>query len=457
MRHHDCSNSVGSCDCREDRFDRDCDCDCREDRFDCGCDRRHDCDCDCDRRHDCDCDCDCDCDRHHDCDRDCDCDCSCGCEPCLGRVCGTSIDTDDVDFTRSQPNLVYMDKVYSYNQATSCPILFNLDTGRTPSGTFNVDIELSEPLRKRGCGCGETSRCRSGNNCDCCTCNLNSDAVFTVESGTACLNFISTRPQGCISPEQLTIDGFEVDSLKFSNGLFTAGVADILPKIQKRRCINAGLPTKHFFLLRDVGPWDIRATFTLFGTVNSGGRTCRFTATFTLDDDAPNICVPNRCPSGFAIPNLSLPCTANGFSPDINFQFGGKLKMVNPEICIRNNRHSDTDDENSCGCEGGSSRNTPILVTQLVLEPSIHAEAVRRTLFCVNACEGRVPCGPASTELSIESTECRDPFAPDCVCGSRHSSVSPSSCDCDERDDCRDHRDHRPSAFQFNGCNGCTW
>lgn len=371
--------------------------------------------------------------------------CSCAESPettCLGRICGTSIHTDDVDFTPSRSNLVYMDKVYSYNQATSCPILFHLDTGRTPAGTFHVDIDLSDPIRSRNCGAS----------CGCCGCNLDPDAVFTVESGTATLDHIMTRPPDSIDPDQVTIDGFPADAVTFSNGLYTVDVSGLLSKIQKTRCKEAGLPTKHFFLLQGIGHWTIRATFTLRGTVNSNGKTCRFVATFELDDDAPGICVPPHCPSSFAIPDLALPCTANGIAPDINFQFGGKLKLINPQLCYSCIAPPQPAEEPATSCDCNSSPFGRLaLVTQLVLEPNIHAESVRRSLFCIRAREGQIPCSPAGTELSFENTDCPNPFAPDCPCDS--TAAESAACNCENRPAAQ----VRPSAFQFNGCNGCTW
>ena len=43
--------------------------------------------------------------------------------PKLCSVCGPNVNTEDVLFSAREANLVYMDKVYSYNKATACPIL----------------------------------------------------------------------------------------------------------------------------------------------------------------------------------------------------------------------------------------------------------------------------------------------------------------------------------------------
>ena len=64
-------------------------------------------------------------------------------------LCGTSIDTENVIFGDRKPNLVYMDKVFSFNSDTSCPVFFFLDT-RCDSDNFEIKFTTAD----KGCGCG---------------------------------------------------------------------------------------------------------------------------------------------------------------------------------------------------------------------------------------------------------------------------------------------------------------
>ena len=57
-------------------------------------------------------------------------------------LCGTSIDTENVIFGDREPNLVYMDKVFSFNSDTSCPVFF-LDT-RCDSDNFEIKFTTAD-------------------------------------------------------------------------------------------------------------------------------------------------------------------------------------------------------------------------------------------------------------------------------------------------------------------------
>lgn len=344
---------------------------------------------------------------------------------CLGHTCGTNIDTEDIEFTEQRPNLVYMDKVFSFNEDTSNPILLNLNTGGPNANNFVTELTL--------CGPGASLI----------PCTLSPNAVFTIDNTFVAVEYFNTRPPGSINATQVTLDGFNVDSVSYSNGQYTAKTANVLPRIQKDRCLNRGLPTKAFFLINNAGPWDFRATFVLEGTVNTNGRICRFRAVISNAPNSPNTSLPPGSLSNFAVPNLSLPCSINGIAPDILFSFNAKINLVNPRLIVNclppppPVMAGITDNAQQCcpPCHCPPCPPTVIspiascsvfLETTLAVEPTVHVETIRRTLFCVNACEGLQPCQGSlvAAEREDNEEEC-DIDRPACRCGdSRVGGVS---------------------------------
>jgi len=322
---------------------------------------------------------------------------------CLGQTCGTNIDTEEVEFTRERPNLTYLDKVFSFLKDTSSPILFNLNTGGMLSDLFLSEFILD--------------------GCSIIPCTLSPNAVFNIENSFVAVDFFGPANPASITPGQVTLDGFPVDTITFENGQFTARAPNAIARIQNRRCLDLNLPTKAFFLINNAGPWVLRATYVLEGTVNTGGRTCRFCARFSNAPDAPNTMLPAGSLSNFAVRDLALPCSINGISPDILFQFNAKVNLINPEL---------TTDCGIITTNGtGSSRviinnvlanNCRLVLTSTVsVEPVVHVQTVRRTLFCVNACEGLQPCQGSVFAAAIEDSRDCDIGGvdrPDCRCRS---------------------------------------
>jgi len=231
---------------------------------------------------------------------------------CLGNICGTNIDLEDIDFTNQQPNLVFLDKVFSFNKDMSSPLLFNLNTGGMNTNNFTVNLIL------KNCGSSLVP------------CTLSRNAVFTIDNSFVVVEYFNTRPPGNINANQVTLDGFPVDSVSFSNGQYTAKTSNVLARVQKQRCLDENLPTKVLFLINNAGPWDFRAKFILEGTVNTDGRTCCFRAEISNAPNTSNTSLPPGSLSNFAIPDLSLPCSINGIAPDILFQFDADIQLVNP-------------------------------------------------------------------------------------------------------------------------------
>ena len=370
----------------------------------------------------------------------------------LCHECGPNIDTEHVDFSREEKNLVYMDKVYSYNQATSCPLLSSFTS---TSGNSAVELKL-EPVNSRDkCAC-------VGRGCNLCcpdNCVLEPDAVFNIDRSFVLVeSFMLSNPE-CLKAEQVTVDGFFADNLSFTSGQFAAATNNLLPQILKDRCQDLSLPTKAYFLIMDAGPWVFRATFVLQGTVNTCGRTCCFQARIKTAD-----CFPRTVNglSNFAIPNVSLPCSVNGIAPVINFQFMGGVSMLNPELTFVS------------GC-GGSSL---VLETNLVIEPMVNVEVVRRTLFCVDACEALLPCdGTIQQFETAMEDECEWPPPPACRCGTAPTPEHDAGlrdrgplCNFDDDDHvercgcsnagCEGGCGWNSSFIprnKHNGCNGCSW
>lgn len=352
---------------------------------------------------------------------------------CLGNVCGTNIDTEGIDFTNEKSNLVYMDKVFCFTDATSCPLMFNLNTGGPNQNRFVTELTL-EPQ-----------------NCCCSPCTLEPNAVFNIENSFVVVEYFNTRPPGNLSANQVSLDGYPVDSVDYSNGQYLAKTAGIGSMLQRERCMDAGLPTKAFFLINNVGPWDIRAKYVLEGTVNTGGRNCRFCCKISNADGTVNTQLPPSCGSSFAIPDLSLPCSINGIAPDIRFQFDAGVELVNPTLTLNGGgRCPKPSCGCGCGCECepqcdrivdslgqnfGNNYNpnnlTLTLASKVAIEPTVHIEVVRQTLFCTNACEALIPCDGSVS--AAEDEECVNPFLPDCSCGNSNV-AGVQSCDYDSEE-----------------------
>jgi len=398
----------------------------------------------------------------------------------LCQVCGPSINTEDIEFSRKEPNLVYMDKVFSYNQATSCPILQSLNTD---NNNFTTKLIIKDTINGCGCdghrgwdhnhGCGNDGwGCGDSNwdDCDCdCDCDdgcggsrpnrrnrrsrrnnnffrLDPDAVFNIDRSYVLVESFQLSRCARLCADDITADGICVDSLDFLNGQFTATTTDLIPQLSKDRCLDLGLPTKAFVLVTAAGPWTYRATFVLEGTVNTDGRTCCFQAKFK-SDGAP-LSVNSNCTSNFGLPKVSFPCTVSGIAPVINFTFTGKVNMLNPEICINF-------DNGRLGIE---------LDTMLAIEPKINLEVVRRSLFCIDACEGMLPCDGTEASFETDEEDCTWPPPPACRCGNSPSPEADKDiCDvapiCDfEEDDCHCNRsrNRRSNDYDYGNYGGCT-
>ena len=376
-------------------------------------------------------------------------------------VCGVTLDLDDFDFAGAEPTLVYLDKVFALEKDTSCPIIFSLNTAQCPD-TFTVTYESADR--------------------DCDPCPLRPDAVFKIKKTTAILDFIETCPPGNIEPDQVLINGEEVDGVTFENGRYLVDISTVISQVLQSGCEARNLPTKVFFLIRNVCCFQIRATFILEGTVNTGGRTCCFRAVFSNAQDGPPIILPNGCCTSFAISKLAVPGVSNGNVPTISFRFTGKIRLVNPELKVICNGNGNGPGSTAFGAEGpdgccnrddffrpGNLNCFLALCSKVVVEPTVNVETVRRTLFQIEANEGVPESNENLAALAgVSDLNCRGGLPEACrnevggvedICED-HDEVGGvedrGRCDCPDVFGSNSNRRNR-SAFQFSGNNGCSW
>ncbi|MBO4992283.1 MAG: hypothetical protein J6E42_09035, partial [Firmicutes bacterium] len=266
----------------------------------------------------------------------------------LGSLCGTNIDHDRLDFSEAKSNLVYLDKVFSYNKDESCPLLLSL---RTCPKDYTVCLKVTDP---NGCCCND--------------CDVDCSSTFTVTNAFVLVEQLLLN--GDIDPDQLTVNGIPVDSVSMENGQFVASTANLISQIQRCCCIENGLPTKAFFLASRIGPWAIRFRIILEGIVSTGGKNCRFRAEF-VNKSGTFVALPATSTSNFAIRKLSLPCSINHVAPTIRFQFGALAQILNPILTL-----DLSGEEGACTAVASHL----ILNGTLVINPTIAVEVIRKSL-----------------------------------------------------------------------------
>ena len=242
---------------------------------------------------------------------------------CLGNICGNSIDLNDVRFSAPKSNLVYMDKVFSYNEAIGCPLIFPIQTN---SDLYRTTLTIGQ----NGCGCG---------------CNqLGPNAQFEVEDSVVLVEVFRTTATPGILPSQVTVDGIPVETITQIGGQYFIDTTNLIPQIQRDCCLNNNLATKTFFLISNAGPWSIRLKIILTGRVTNDGMCNCFRLEIENAPNTPNINLPTDRLSNFAVNDLSLPCAINGTAPTIRFQFSANAQLQNPLLTVQ--------------CQG-SNMNTP--------------------------------------------------------------------------------------------------
>ncbi len=285
-------------------------------------------------------------------------------------LCGTAIDSGSLKFHSQKQALVYMDKVYSYRKGSSAPIIFQLNTGDEELGNFAIEISTYGGMPNHSCNGNQRNNIDLG-------CNhiiIDQPPTFYVEKSFAEVSYFNTNPAGNVSPMQASFDGIPAAGISYANGQYSISIADIDSQLQSARCFRQGLPTKNFFLLTNSGPWMLRATYFLEGVVSANGKTCCFKAKIFNAHNTPNTILPPTVTSNFAVENVSIPCATNGIVPNVFFQFGAEINLVNPSLIV-----------NPCGT--GIS-----LISNVAVVPTIQIEVVKRSLFEVNAKEAIFNC-----------------------------------------------------------------
>lgn len=344
----------------------------------------------------------------------------------LCTSCGTNINTDDLAFKASKSNLAYMDKVFSYNEGISCPLIYSFNS--VASEATNSLIVTKGPLPPLDTCCKEHSHKKPphhGNECccSCCcdNCQVANGSVFTVERTFAAAT--SLVPASAIAASNVTVNGSTVSNVTSENGIYTVDISNLENEISKTECECKGLPTKNFFMINGISGWTFTGQLILEGTVNTNGAICNFR--LTVDVNSP---VTITGSTTFAVPKVSIPCSVHGISPVIQFTFGGIANILKPEITVANE--------------------VVTMTASLIVEPTINLEVTRKTLMCMSSCEADLPCDNSMEFVVGEAEEdCEEEF--ECSCGTADSESSGCSCE-------HQHKKDECHSYQFNGTNGCS-
>ncbi|MDD4377731.1 MAG: hypothetical protein PHH48_06305 [Eubacteriales bacterium] len=309
-------------------------------------------------------------------------------------------------------SLVYLSKVFSNEHGTSCPILKNITTD-SANFTQRITFEDNDDRRDR-CNCGCVF------NCNCNGFEMNDNMTFSINSTQVIINDFNLANPGGLTENNVTVNGLPVDNIDSFNQRYMASTYDLMSQIVKCSCIEKGLPTPVFFMVTGAGPWLVRVTFVIEGTIYDCGTCRNFKLCISSKENSP-IAIPSQ--STFSIPCISLPCTTDGIAPVINFQFNAVGSLLSPELSVVPGE--------TCQLR---------LTTTLVLEPTINVEVTRETLFRTKAEEIMQPCDELSLCMNCDRDfGCRDP----------------------RRDECpKCHEDNNPNKIiccQYNGMNGMSW
>lgn len=325
-------------------------------------------------------------------------------------------------------NLVFLNKIFYENSASSCPHIFDLITD-TANFTQTLSIGQNHTSCDCGCSCGESGCGSSGNSschCGCNSCNgcsccyvccgipdfeVTPASTFTITNSCCVINSIAVSGETPLAAEDITIDGFPVSGLTYENGRYHAELSGIMADItrcacqprDRHLCCGCGLENncpepcdgdRHFFLTEAAGPWEITLSIVLEGYVTSGNATRDFKLCLKSRNDtgaSQAITVPGA--GNFALNCVDIPCQTEGISPSLIFDFDGCAVLLNPQIDVT--AATETEPQEI------------VLSANLVLTPSLSLQVIRPTRFTINALE--------ETALCDDIGQC-DPCAQSCCC-----------------------------------------
>ena len=317
-------------------------------------------------------------------------------------------------------NLVYLNKIFYDNESVSCPITYALTTSsETFSQTLNIGGSNCGTLygtcpscncggfngqnNALGCGCDNNCcNCSNGCNCfvfcggnSCSSATVETNSTFTITNSCVTVNTISVSDLAALTASDVTVDGFPVTSLTLSGNTYTADLSGIMSEISNcpcepvdmhlcnpcqtsnycnncpPACDNGG----HFFLTEVAGPWEVTLSIVIEGYMTTGSQTCPFKLCFnSLTSTTGTTPIAIDGANNFALNCVTIPCTTNGNSPSLVFDFSGCAVLLNPAITVS-------------GGTGTTPDITLELSATLVLTPSLSLNVVRSSLFNINATE----------------------------------------------------------------------
>ena len=322
--------------------------------------------------------------------------------------CGKCFDPKCMKWDRSCQNAAYLNKIFSAHEAEGSSLFYNLNTATDPDN-FTAVYNL---IPCSGCGC-------------CCCCDstvLGPDAVFEIQKIYSQLDCLMvTADDGPnpvpITPAQVTINGFEVEDVTFSNGLYTATIGNVINNILNPQCIAQGLPSKAFLLLQNIGPLAFRARMAFEGVVRAGGKMYRFKLYLANNEATP--LTGAMTTSSFAVAEANIPCIANGMVPVVTFSFGGRLNVINPTLTVE---YVNPD----IPAEGINI----LLNATLSINPTAHVEVLRNTLMLLNGAQAQedLTCGLQGFDLYGNNACCCNNSAT--VSGNAATGVVRCGCGC---------------------------
>ncbi len=307
-------------------------------------------------------------------------------------------------------NKVFLNKIFYEGREDSCPLIFDL---QADEASFTQRLNL---CKINPCGHGEghdcNCNCRCGCGCghwgDLCCDSVNCDSKFTVTNSCVTVNSLALSEDSEFTAEDVTVDGFTVTSLDYTDGRYVADLSGIMTEITKcpyapiDRHICGGRGTAdscptpcgndgHFILVETQGPWLASVTIVLEGFVTTGGRTANFKLTLKSKSGVP-LTVSGS--DNFAASCVKIPCQAQSISPYLVFNFDACAVLLNPEITVS---------DSASGCPDAFNLT---LSGNLVVTPNMFLQVIRPSLFALNATEVDIACDDVGQCDQWDSVQC---------------------------------------------------